>query len=63
MQVFMMFGLPRVITSDQGWEFHNDLDDRLMAMLGIQHRLSTPYHPQVCVYVIVIDWLTSNYGL
>ncbi len=44
MQVFMMFGIPRVITSDQGGEFHNDLDDRLMEMLGIQHRLSTPYH-------------------
>ena len=43
----MMFGIPRVITSDQGGEFHNDLDDRLMEMLGIQHRLSTPYHPQV----------------
>ena len=43
----MMFGLPRVITFDQDGEFHNDLDDRLMAMLGIQHRLFTPYHPQV----------------
>ncbi len=25
----------RVITSDQGGEFHNDLDDRLMEMLGV----------------------------
>ena len=55
----MMFGLPKVITSDQGGEFHNNLDDQLMAMLGIDHRLSTPYHPQVrilmlnCEHIIV----------
>ena len=45
----MMFGLPRVITSDQGSEFNNALDLRLMEMLGVEHRLTTPYHPQVSV--------------
>ena len=43
----MMFGLPRVITSDQGREFNNALDSRLMEMMGVEHRLTTPYHPQV----------------
>ena len=43
----MMIGLPRVITSDQGSEFNNALDSRLMEMMGIEHRLTTPYHPQV----------------
>ena len=43
----MLFGLPRVITSDQGSEFNNALDSRLMEMMGIERRLTTPYHPQV----------------
>ena len=48
LQLFMKFGLPRVITSDQEGEFNNKLDSVLMAMLNIVHRLTTPYHPQVC---------------
>ena len=36
--------LPRVIVSDNGKEFDNHLNADL---LGIQHRLITPYHPQV----------------
>ena len=41
LQLFMKFGLPRVITSDQGGEFNNKLDNVLMAMLNIDHRLTT----------------------
>ncbi len=43
----MVFGIPSVITSDQGGEFRNGLDYELMTLLGIDHRLTTPYHPQV----------------
>ena len=43
----MVFGIPRVITSDQGGEFCNGLDSELMSLLGTGHRLTTPYHPQV----------------
>jgi len=43
----MQFGLPRVITSDQGSKFNNRLDKKLMKMMRIDHRLTTPYHPQV----------------
>ena len=43
----MRMGLPRVITTDQGGEFRNELDNELMKLLGIEHRLTTPYHPQV----------------
>lgn len=46
-QLFMQFGLPRVITTDQGSEFNNNLDKKLMDLLNIDHRLTTPYHPQV----------------
>ena len=45
----MMFGLPNVITSYQGSELNNEMDKRLMKMLNIEHWLTTPYHPQVCV--------------
>jgi hypothetical protein len=37
----------KVLTSDQGSEFNNSPDTMLMEMLGIDHRLKTPYHPQV----------------
>jgi IS30 family transposase len=47
-KMFMMFGLPRVITSDQGSEFNNTLDKSIMDKLAVDHRLTTPYHPQVC---------------
>ncbi len=43
----MVFGIPRVITSDQGGELCNGLDKELMSLLGIDHRLTTQYHPQV----------------
>ena len=43
----MKFGLPGVVTSDQGTEFNN-LNRDLMKLLHIDHRLTTPYHPQVC---------------
>ena len=48
----MVFGLPRVITSDQGGKFNNALDTKLMEMMGIEHRLTTPYHPQVYTLII-----------
>ena len=41
-----MYGIPRVITTDQGKEFHNLLNREMMDALGIQHRLTTTYHPQ-----------------
>jgi len=45
----MRMGLPQVLTTDQGSEFVNQLDDELMTKLGIDHRLTTPYHLQVCL--------------
>ena len=50
--LFMHFGLPRVITSDQGSEFNNELNSELSQLLGIDNRLATPYHPQV-IYLFV----------
>ena len=41
-----MMGLPAVITTDQGTEFKNKLNDELMKIFNIDHRLTTAYHPQ-----------------
>ena len=38
-------GLPSVMTTDQGREFCNHVKE-LMNVFGIQHRLTTAYHPQ-----------------
>ena len=51
----MRMGLPQVMLSDNGREFNNELDTTLASLLGINRRLTTPYHPQVqhmcvCVY-------------
>ena len=46
----MKMGICRVITSDQGGEFNNAINNELAKLLGIEHRLTTPYHPQVGVY-------------
>ena len=35
-----------MITTDQGKEFHNAVNSELMNVLGIQHRMTTAYHPQ-----------------
>ena len=39
-------GLPQVIVSDNGTEFHNKLDRQLAEHLWLKRRLTTPYHPQ-----------------
>ena len=43
----MRMGLSKIITSKQGKEFNNNLNKELMKRLGIDHTLTTPYHPQV----------------
>ena len=62
LQLFMQFGLPRVITSDQGSEFNNRLDKKLMKMMKIDHRLTTPYHPQVTTTLLsyIICYVVTN---
>ena len=46
MQYFFVMGIPQVLTSDQGSEFNNHMNAELMHVMGIQHRLTTAYHPQ-----------------
>lgn len=46
MQLFFTMGLRAVITTDQGKEFHNKFNAEMTRVLGIEHRMTTPYHPQ-----------------
>lgn len=43
---FTTFGLPKVIQTDQGTNFTSKLFSQVVKMLGIQHVLSSSYHPQ-----------------
>ena len=45
-QLFYLMRLPTVMTTDHGKEFHNRVNDELMKVFGIKHRLTTAYHPQ-----------------
>lgn len=46
MQLFFVMGIPAVITTDQGREFRNKVNSELTSAFGIDHRLTTAYHPQ-----------------
>lgn len=40
------YGVPKIITSDQGRQFESELFKELMRTLGIRHLRTTGYHPQ-----------------
>jgi len=40
------FGLPKSIHSDNGPHFANEVIERLVQILQIRHKFSTPYYPQ-----------------
>ena len=40
------FGIPEVLTSDQGKQFYGHLFSSLMKMLGVHKMHTTAYHPQ-----------------
>lgn len=43
---FSMFGLPRVVQTDQGTNFMSNLFAQVLKTLKISHRTSSPYHPE-----------------
>ena len=42
---FTLFGLPKVVQSDQGTNFMSNVFEQVMLELGIQHVNSSAYHP------------------
>ena len=45
-QLFSVFGIPKVIQSDQGTNFTSGLFAKMLKKLGITHVKSTAYHPE-----------------
>ena len=44
--VFIQYGLPDIMISDRGPQFISNTFNRIMNALGINHRMSTAFHPQ-----------------
>nr|GFC01255.1 reverse transcriptase domain-containing protein [Tanacetum cinerariifolium] len=53
--LFSRFGTPKAIISDRGTHFCNDQFSRVMAKYGVNHHLSTAYHPQTSGQVEVTN--------
>ena len=46
-QLCTRHGCPEIIISDQGPEFNNAANATLFSLLGVEHRVTAAYHPQV----------------
>ena len=44
--LFCLFGIPKILQSDNGSEFVNDILRALVKITGIDHRLISPYNPR-----------------
>lgn len=45
-KLFCTIGFPKIIQSDNGTEFVNEITKLMAFKLQVEHRLSTPYHPR-----------------
>lgn len=45
-KVISDFGVPKIMQSDNGKEFVNSVIKEMKDLLGVEHRLITPYHPE-----------------
>ena len=44
-KIFYLFGPPKILQSDRGKEFINDILRAYLRIEGVEHRTITPYHP------------------
>ncbi len=44
--IITRFGVPKILVSDKGTHFLNDLISEMTQRFKINHRKTTPYHPQ-----------------
>lgn len=45
-QFILVFGIPKVIQTDQGSDFHSQLFSQFLQQLQIKHNQASAYHPQ-----------------
>lgn len=45
-EVLAVFGIPKIIQSDNGTEFVNQLIEEMTSLNGIEHRMISPYNPR-----------------
>ena len=45
-EIFSVIGVPKILQSDNGSEFANQVMNALTHMMGIEHRFISEYHPQ-----------------
>jgi transposase InsO family protein len=45
-EVYNKYGLPKILISDRGSAFHNDVVAMLHTQLRVRHLFTVPYHPQ-----------------
>jgi transposase InsO family protein len=45
-KIYCDFGIPKIVQSDNGSEFSNAIMTAMKELLGIDHRLVTPYNPR-----------------
>jgi hypothetical protein len=55
------FGVPKHIMSDQGTEFCNELQRAIWTGLQIEHKVTTPYHPQTNSQAEVFNKTLAHY--
>lgn len=44
-EIFIRYGVPRELFTDQGAQFQSNLITKLMKEYSIRHQKSNPYHP------------------
>jgi transposase InsO family protein len=44
--IFPRYGVPRIVISDGGSHFIDQTFQNALTKVGVDHRISTPYHPQ-----------------
>jgi transposase InsO family protein len=45
--IFLRYGVPRIVISDGGSHFINQTFRKAPSEVGVDHRIATPYHPQM----------------
>ena len=44
--IFCLFGFPKILQSDNGPEFSNEVMEALVKLCGVEHRFISPYNPR-----------------